>query len=132
MLKIILILALAVILVACVKAKSSQGSDAVKVVSPAEFKTSLETDSTAFLLDVRTPGEYAEAQLKGATLLDWKNESSFQEGAKALDKSKTIYVYCRSGRRSNAAAHYLAEQGYTVVDMDGGIMAWQGNGLPTE
>ncbi len=109
-------------------ARSANSS--MEVVSPAEFQTKLSEDSDAYLLDVRKPDEFNAGHLTGAHLLNWLDESSFMEGAEKLDKSKTIYVYCRSGRRSNEAANYLAKQGYRVVDMAGGILAWSENGLP--
>lgn len=102
----------------------------VEVVSPEVFQTKLAEDSAAYLLDVRKPDEFAAGHLAGAHLLNWLDPETFKEDAKNLDKEKTIYVYCRSGRRSNAAASYLAEQGYKVVDMDGGILAWEKAGLP--
>lgn len=102
----------------------------VKVVSPEEFQAGLADDSTAYLLDVRKPDEFAAGHLIGAHHLNWLNTEEFKEGAKALDKRRTIYTYCRSGRRSSAAANYLAEQGYNVVDMDGGILAWEKAGHP--
>lgn len=103
----------------------------VEVVSPQEFQTRVDADPDAYILDVRRPDEYAQGHLKGAHLLNWLDTAAFKQRAAALDKSKTIYVYCRSGRRSNAAARYLASQGYRVVDMDGGILAWQRASLPT-
>ena len=74
------------------------------VLSPEAFITAARADTTAVILDVRRPGEYAEGHLEGAQLLDWLNPSSFVEGVKHLDKQRTYYVYCRSGKRSNAAA----------------------------
>ena len=102
----------------------------VEVVSPEVFQTKLAEDTTAYLLDVRKPDEFAAGHLVGAHLLNWLDAETFKENAKDLDKNKTIYVYCRSGRRSKAAANYLAEHGYKVVDMDGGILAWEKAGLP--
>lgn len=102
----------------------------VEVVSPEMFQIKLAEDSAAYLLDVRKPDEFAAGHLAGAHLLNWLDPKTFKRDSKNLDKSKTIYVYCRSGRRSNAAANYLAEQGYKVVDMDGGILAWEKAGLP--
>ena len=96
--KILSIIALAALALACVRAKNSSSSandtssssanvsgDVIKVVSPNEFKTAYEAEDAALLLDVRTPEEYAEGHLKGAKLLDWKNPDSFKEGAKTLD-----------------------------------------------
>lgn len=102
----------------------------VEVVAPEVYQAKLAEDSTAYLLDVRKPDEFVAGHLAGAHLLNWLDTETFKEGAKSLDKSKTIYVYCRSGRRSNEAANYLAEQGYRVIDMDGGILAWEKAKLP--
>lgn len=102
----------------------------IEVVSPSEFQTKLQADSNGYLLDVRKPDEFASGHLKGAHLLNWLDTENFKQEAKNLDKSKTIYVYCRSGRRSNEAATYLSDQGYTVVDMNGGILAWENDKLP--
>lgn len=103
----------------------------VEVVAPQEFLQRLEADTTAILLDVRRHEEFAEGHLKGAKLLNWLDREAFDEGVKALDKTKALYVYCRSGRRSNEAANYLADQGYKVIDMKGGYLAWTEAGLPT-
>lgn len=102
----------------------------VEVVSPEVFQTKISQDYDAYLLDVRQPEEYEAGHLKGAHLLNWLDSDQFMAKAGELDKSKTIYVYCRSGRRSNEAANYLAGLGYKVVDMDGGILAWEKSGRP--
>lgn len=102
----------------------------VEVLRPIEFRTKLSEDANAYLLDVRKPEEFRTGHLKGAHMLNWLDNDGFKEEAENLDKSKTIYVYCRSGRRSNEAANYLSKQGYNVVDMDGGILAWEENKLP--
>lgn len=101
-----------------------------EVVSPPEFQTKIAEDKNGYLLDVRKPEEFAAGHLNGAHLLNWLDTDAFKQKAQDLDKEMTIYVYCRSGRRSNEAAHYLAKQGYKVVDMDGGILAWENAGLP--
>ena len=103
----------------------------VKVVSPAEFQTKLAETPDAYLLDVRKPDEYAAGHLNGAHLLNWLDTAGFKKGMASLDKSKTIFVYCRSGRRSNEAADMLAENGYKVIDLKGGILAWEKAGLTT-
>ena len=102
----------------------------VDVVSPEEFQIQLTAESNAYLLDVRKPEEFADGHLAGAHLINWLDTDSFKQEAAHLDKTRTIYVYCRSGRRSSDAAGYLAEQGYTVIDMAGGFLAWEKDGLP--
>ena len=100
------------------------------VLTPEAFITAARADTTAVLLDVRRPSEYAEGHLEGAQLLDWLSPSTFIEGLKHLDKQRTYYVYCRSGKRSNAAATYMLGQGFRVRDMQGGYLRWTAEGRP--
>lgn len=45
------------------------------------------------------------------------------------DKNAKIVLYCRSGRMSDEAAQTLAGLGYThIVEVDGGMQAWQSAG----
>ena len=92
-----------------------------------EFQA-LIADPNMQLLDVRTPEEFDEGHIAGATLVD-VNDSSFVDRAVAiLDKQRPVAVYCRSGRRSARAANLLVAQGYTVTNLNGGVMAWQDAG----
>jgi CRP-like cAMP-binding protein len=72
----------------------------------------------AELLDVRTESEYEQAHAASAlnmplTILKLKS--------RLLDRDKRYIVYCNSGRRSNAAAHLLAEEGYKVTALRNGF-----------
>jgi len=96
-------------------------------VNVDEFQA-LIADPNVQLLDVRTPDEFGDGYIAGATLVD-VNESDFVERDLAvLDKQRPVAVYCRSGRRSARAASLLAEQGFTVTNLNGGVMAWQDAG----
>ena len=82
------------------------------------------------LLDVRTADEFKSGHIEGAVHID-QGQTDFIEKAKAvLPASKTIAVYCRSGRRSASAAGRLAAEGYKCVNLKGGIMAWKGVQMP--
>lgn len=115
-----------------VSVSSCKANENVETVSPQEFQQRLSEDSTDMLLDVRKPEEFAEGHLQGARLMNWIDREAFEKEAATLDKGKTVYVYCRSGRRSNEAANYLAELGFKVVDMQGGYLAWTAAGLPVD
>ena len=82
------------------------------------------------LVDVRTPKEYAEGHLEGATNVAWGDDFEKQWKSAGIKKRFTVAVYCRSGRRSKAAASALVKQGYKVIELEGGIMAWQKAGKP--
>ncbi|MGE8496044.1 MAG: rhodanese-like domain-containing protein [Pseudomonas sp.] len=90
---------------------------AAEVDQPAALNALLEPD--AVLIDVRTPEEFAEGALAGATRVD--PEAIVEQIATlAPDKDTPIVLYCRSGRRSGNAQDALAAQGYTQVINAGG------------
>ena len=43
-----------------------------------------------------------------------------------LDKSKEYVMVCRSGGRSGRAAQFLESYGFKVINMDGGMLDWEG------
>ena len=108
---------------------NTQTNESVKLVEAKEFSTQIETATSPQILDVRTPQEFDEQHLANATNIDW-NGSSFEQQAQQLDKGKTVYVYCKSGRRSAEASDKLAEMGFTdIVELDGGITKWNSAGM---
>lgn len=109
----------------------SAQSDSIDTLAPQSFIKQAKADTTAIILDVRTPEEYKEEHLAGARQLDFLNTSVFDAGIKQLDKSHTYYVYCRSGKRSHNACIKMKKQGFKVFDMEGGILNWKRLGMPT-
>ena len=90
----------------------------------------LTADTTVVILDVRTAEEYKEGHIANALNIDVKQKNFVKMARKRLPKNKTVAVYCRSGRRSANAAEKLASKGYKVVNLYGGIIAWQETGKP--
>ena len=77
------------------------------------------------ILDVRRPDEYAEGHIPGA--INVPNEEIGTADIEELpDKSRLIFVYCRSGRRSKEASEKLVKLGYTSIVEFGGILDWKG------
>lgn len=77
------------------------------------------------LVDVRTPSEYNSGHIKKAINIDFFNASNFQISFEKLDKSQPIYLYCRSGARSQKAARKLAGMGFSeIYDLQGGYVSW--------
>jgi len=66
----------------------------------------------AFLVDVRTPMEFAEGHVKGSVNIPLNNVAS--QLAKFKNK-KNIVVFCRSGGRSSQAKGILEQNGFTNV-----------------
>lgn len=77
------------------------------------------------LVDVRTPAEFAEGHIPGAVNMD-VNGAEFDTQIATLDAERPVALYCRSGRRSKLAADKVAKAGFEVVELDGGILSWEG------
>ena len=109
---------------------NAQSQSEVEVLEPQAFIERVKADTSAIILDVRQPEEFAEGHLAQAINLDWLNQTVFINGLAKLNKQKTYYVYCRSGRRSQAAAGKLNAEGFQVIDLKGGYLHWVELGLP--
>ena len=109
-----------------------QGSaDGVRTIAP-DVAAALHTNppSDLVVLDVRTPEEFSEAHLEGATMVDFY-APDFADQLAALDPEVPYLVYCRSGSRSGQATQMMKELGFSdVANVDGGIVAWLDAGLP--
>ncbi|MDL5513728.1 rhodanese-like domain-containing protein [Arenibacter sp. M-2] len=81
----------------------------------------------AILVDVRTPEEFNAGHLENANNINWF-DPDFPEQFKTVDKSKTIYLYCKMGGRSAKAQEKLKSLGFTnVVNLEGGYDAVKAN-----
>ncbi|MCP5141711.1 MAG: cyclic nucleotide-binding domain-containing protein [Gammaproteobacteria bacterium] len=74
-------------------------------------------------LDVRLPGEFAKARIKGAVNIPL---FFLRKKAAALDPGVPYVVYCDSGRRSTAGAYLLKERGFEAYVLTGGLAAATG------
>ena len=90
------------------------------------FRKKLEEDKDAVLLDVRTPAENHLLRIPNSILIDINNPD-FAEEINKLDRSKSYYVYCRSGNRSFHAGNYMLRVGFEkVYNLLPGIIGWNG------
>jgi rhodanese-related sulfurtransferase len=110
---------------------SSLGAPSFTSVSPEDAAAiTADPPDGLVVLDVRTPEEYAEGHLDGAVLVDFY-DADFADQLAALDKDVPYLVYCRSGNRSGQTIPLMQQLGFdSAVDVDGGILAWAGAGLP--
>lgn len=104
------------------RAQKSRESTYHKITAE-EAKKKMQDTANFILLDVRTPEEFSEQHIPGATLIV-DSQISAEAQKKLPDKDTPIFVYCRSGRRSAAAAKQLVNMGYTQVYDFGGIIDW--------
>jgi len=98
--------------------------DEIRGLTADDIKTILDKDKKGefLLLDVRQPEEYEAGHIPGAMLIPL-SELEARQGE--LDRNKKIIAYCRSGRRSMAAAIALCGLGFEgIQNLDGGILNW--------
>ena len=90
------------------------------------------TSQDVVLLDVRTAGEYDGGHIQNAINIDVMQDGFVEKAKSTLPTDKTIAVYCKSGKRSANAARVLVKEGFKVINLDGGIMAWKDAEMPLE
>ena len=99
----------------------------VHVLNVQEFKAKLDLPDVQ-IIDVRTDAEVAQGMISNAVQMDVADWDGFVKSTESLDPDKPVLVYCKSGGRSNRAATYLNDNGFTeVYDLSGGITNWNAN-----
>ena len=84
----------------------------------------------ALVVDVRDPGDYGAGHILGAKNVPL---SRLGDGDVLKRKDRPVIVYCDGSDRSSKAVSLLKKQGFArVVNLSGGLRAWQQAGLPVE
>ncbi|MFC4721499.1 rhodanese-like domain-containing protein [Geojedonia litorea] len=96
-------------------------------LSQEEWVAQLENDNNAVILDVRTQAEVNEGIIPNALHIDIYQGQGFIDEIEKLDKTKTYYVYCRSGNRSGQACAIMNQLGIEkAYNLLGGMLEWEG------
>jgi rhodanese-related sulfurtransferase len=100
-------------------------------VSPSQA-THLINREDALVLDVREPAQYGTGHVLGAKNLPLARLGALP-GDIAKRKEKPVIVYSEDGEGSGKAAAALKKLGFArVLNLTGGLKAWQQAGLPVE
>ena len=103
---------------------SQENTQVYEVLSYDDFKNQISNDNV-LLFDVRTMDEFNSGHLKGSINIDFYEEKLFDKFFKKVNKSKPIYIYCRSGNRSKKSSEKLKNLGFVkVFDLEGGYKNW--------
>ena len=95
----------------------------MKEVTAKEVEDRIKEGKELNIVDVREDDEVAEGKIPGIIHIPLGSvESRMHE----LDKSKEYIMVCRSGGRSGRAAELLEGHGYQAINMQGGMLAWEG------
>lgn len=118
--------------------QSSSGGAEAQLAAAGVRSVSVEDGATLLtnppdnlvILDVRTPEEFAEGHIEGATMIDFYRDD-FADQIAELDPDVPYLLYCRSGNRSGQTAALMERLGFAdVADVDGGVLSWGEAGLP--
>lgn len=105
---------------------AAAGQPAAQRIDPQAYVAQF-SDAPHFLLDVRTPQEFAGGHIEGAANIAVE---TLQAHLSEIPRDQPIVLYCRSGNRSAQAAQILEAAGFTGIYDLGGIVSWQQAGLP--
>ncbi len=113
---------------------NGQTSKNITDIDPKAFSEKISATPNAQIIDVRTPQEFASGHLDNAVNIDWLGDN-FVANVEKLDKTKPVFVYCKTSNRSPQAAIKLEELGFTTIyNMQGGLLKWDAEGYskPTD
>ncbi|WP_338647633.1 thioredoxin domain-containing protein [Flavobacterium sp. KS-LB2] len=108
---------------------NGQNTKNSKTIDAKSFSEKIVTTPNPQILDVRTPEEFSSDHIDKAVNVNWLGDNFVAEAEK-LDKTKPVFVYCKSGGRSQSAVQKLEELGFTnIYQLQGGILKWDAAGL---
>jgi len=95
----------------------------MKQMTVKEVETLLNQGKNLNIIDVREVSEVSAGKIPGALniplgLVEFRMHE--------LNKSKEYIMVCRSGGRSGRATQFLESYGFNVINMGGGMLAWEG------
>jgi rhodanese-related sulfurtransferase len=112
-------------------APAAAASASLPLISPQVLlDRQAKKDPSLFVLDVRTPKEFAEGHVPGAVNVPYDQVAS---QLAQIPKDKDVVLYCRSGRRTALAGEVLKANGYSKLEhLQGDMQAWLKDGRPVE
>jgi rhodanese-related sulfurtransferase len=95
----------------------------MKKICAKQLEEKLKAGEQLNILDVREDEEVATGKIPGAKHIPL---GQIPERLNELVKDKPYYIVCRSGGRSGQACAFLSAKGYDVTNVEGGMLAWEG------
>lgn len=117
----LLLLLIALSMASCAGVKSERVH--FRSLDVETFAKYIEQDDV-YVVDVRTPEEYAAGHIEGVDYNLNVRSATFFKDYQSLPKEKTIALYCKGGGRSKQVAGVMAGNGYKVVELSVGYDGW--------
>jgi len=104
-------------------------------MSPGEaynFLKANKDNKDVVLLDLRTPGEYAEEHIQGSILAGYFS-NDFNDKLSEMDRNKDYILYCKAGRVCQKVIKQMKSMGFKEAHkIEGGIKEWKAGKLPLD
>ena len=96
-------------------------------LTPAEFKAQVEQTVNPFIIDVRSSvADFEAGHITGAVQMNWEDFQFISKLKQRCTESDPIFVYCKLGKTSKAAAKKIISNGFkNVYSLKGGILVWE-------
>lgn len=95
----------------------------MKIITADEIIQLIDANEDLNIIDVREDFEVEHGMIPGAVHIPL---AQIPTRMSELDESKAYIVVCKAGARSANACGFLAEQGFDVINFDGGMMSYDG------
>ena len=106
---------------------SPNNTDKMINLSETEWVKLHDESEESVIMDVRTDDEFSTGYIEGAVNIDFYMGNKFISDIDKLDKSKSYFIYCKSGARSGQTCELMKQKGFKkVYNLEGGILGWTG------
>ena len=95
----------------------------MKSITTDELQEMIENEQEVYLIDVREHEEVAYGMVPGANHIPL---GQLPERIEELDTSNAVHIICKAGGRSAMACDFLESNGIETVNIEGGMMNWNG------
>ena len=106
---------------------SPNNADKMINLSETEWVKLHDESEESVIIDVRTDDEFTTGYIEGAVNIDFYMGNKFISEIDKLDKSKSYFIYCKSGARSGQTCELMKQKDFKkVYNLEGGILGWTG------
>lgn len=106
---------------------SPNNADKMVNLSETDWVKLHDESEESVIIDVRTDDEFSTGYISGAVNIDFYMGNEFISEIDKLDKSKSYFIYCKSGARSGQTCELMKQKGFKkVYNLEGGILGWTG------
>ena len=111
----------------CVISLHAQKNTNISTLKPDKFKALMEQTANPCLIDVRSSdADFNAGHIAGAIHLSSTDAAFVSELKKRYSETDILFIYCRMGKTSKAAARIIMANGFKhVYNLKGGVLAWE-------